>query len=282
MGTLRSLVSVFVAGVVLGVAACSSNDNNNSNKDGGGSTADGGVDTGSAGFALTSPAFADGSPIPAGQTCEGAAFGAGVSPELDWTAGPSGTKSYAIVLKDLSLVSVVPDHAYHWAVWDIPATALKLPAMVASQQSLPGISPAQQYNAGPFASPYSYFGPCPSFLTYCDSTVPRSNDSYAFVIYAMSSATAAVPAVPATGNYVGTLDAYFQSQGVALGSAQLHFTSNAEPTSLPPALTCPPQDAGSTDATAEAAPHDAASEDATTDGATEAAAQDAAADAGHD
>jgi phosphatidylethanolamine-binding protein (PEBP) family uncharacterized protein len=265
MGTLRSLVTVFAAGVVLGVTACSSDNNDNNN---GGSGADGGTDTGSTGFALTSPGFADGSPIPAAQTCEGAAFGAGVSPELDWTAGPSGTKSYAIVLKDLSLVSVVPDHAFHWAVWDIPATSLKLHAMVAGQQSLPGLSPAQQYNAGPFASPYSYFGPCPSWLTYCDSTVPRSNDNYAFVVYAMSSATAAVPAVPATGNYVGALDAYFQSQGVALGSAQLHFTSNAVPTSLPPALTCPPPpDAGSNDAAAEAAPGDAGG---------------AATDAGHD
>jgi phosphatidylethanolamine-binding protein (PEBP) family uncharacterized protein len=257
MGHVRRVASIIVAGTVLGALACSSNsnDNSNGNNDGGGDSSvaggeggggDGGRDGGSTAFALTIPAFSDGSALPSAQTCEGKPFGGGVSPELDWTAGPSGTKSYAIVLKDLSLVNgPVPDHAYHWAVWDIPASTLKLPAMVASQQFLPGMAPAQQYNGGPFPSPYAYFGPCPSWMTYCDPTVPKSNDSYAFVVYAMSSATAAVPAVDAgSGNYVRTLDAYFQT--AALAQTALHFTSDAVPTSIP--FPCPTSgDAASSD-----------------------------------
>ena len=55
------------------------------------------------------------------------------SPEMSWPAGPEGTKSYAIVLADLS------NGFTHWALWDLPATVTSLPS------ALPNMSPLADY-----------------------------------------------------------------------------------------------------------------------------------------
>ena len=44
------------------------------------------------------------------------------SPPLAWTAGPAGTQSYAIVMRDLDNNNLI-----HWIIWDIPASAMALP-----------------------------------------------------------------------------------------------------------------------------------------------------------
>ena len=94
--------------------------------------------------------------------------------------------------------------------------------------------------------------------------------------------------MPASGNYVHMLDDYFQS--IALGSAELHFTSNAVPNSVP--FHCPPlADAATapTDATSDVAVSDSAVVDSAAADAveTDAVAKDAeesadATDAAHE
>jgi len=68
---------------------------------------------------LTSRAFAHGARIPTRHTCEGA----DVSPPLEWSGGPSGVRSLALVCSD-------PDAPvgtwYHWAIFDIPASTTQL------------------------------------------------------------------------------------------------------------------------------------------------------------
>ncbi|NBX30813.1 YbhB/YbcL family Raf kinase inhibitor-like protein, partial [bacterium] len=60
----------------------------------------------------------DGS-LPVEFTCDGA----GISPPVEWQAGPDGTKSYA-----LSLWHETPDGVKsYWVLYDIPATVTKLP-----------------------------------------------------------------------------------------------------------------------------------------------------------
>src|SRR6266511_3043472 len=54
-------------------------------------------------FVITSPDFQDGALLPDANTCNGKPFGAGVSPELEWSGAPEHTKSYALVFKDISL-----------------------------------------------------------------------------------------------------------------------------------------------------------------------------------
>src|SRR5882672_3594609 len=73
---------------------------------------------------LTSSGFTDGQEIPARQTCQGG----DVSPGLQWSAAPKGTKSFAIVIDDPD----APDPSapkttwVHWVVYDIPSNVSSL------------------------------------------------------------------------------------------------------------------------------------------------------------
>jgi Raf kinase inhibitor-like YbhB/YbcL family protein len=75
---------------------------------------------GSAGFTLSSPEFEDGQRIPRRYTCEGA----DVSPPLQWTDPPNGTRSLALIVDD-------PDAPrgtwVHWILYDLPPTTRSLP-----------------------------------------------------------------------------------------------------------------------------------------------------------
>src|SRR6187402_2009203 len=83
----------------------------------------------SSGFTLTSPAWtamagcaADNKtacPVFPKENIGTSIGGSNKSPELDWTAGPSGTQSYAIVLQDLTNVMNGKPFV-HWALWNIP------------------------------------------------------------------------------------------------------------------------------------------------------------------
>lgn len=71
---------------------------------------------------LESTAFKDGGLIP----LQNSSYGASLSPAISWSAGPSGTKSYALLLEDENGVrdgkSIV-----HWVVYNIPANVTALP-----------------------------------------------------------------------------------------------------------------------------------------------------------
>lgn len=66
-------------------------------------------------FRLTSPEFNDRGPMPRKYTCDGE----DVSPPLQWSDAPKGTKSFALVCDD-------PDAPVmtwiHWVAYDIPGT----------------------------------------------------------------------------------------------------------------------------------------------------------------
>ncbi|HET7539300.1 MAG TPA: YbhB/YbcL family Raf kinase inhibitor-like protein [Polyangiaceae bacterium] len=53
--------------------------------------------------------------------------GSNKSPEFDWTAGPTGTQSYALTMEDLTVIQSGKPFV-HWAIWNIPAATLMLPA----------------------------------------------------------------------------------------------------------------------------------------------------------
>lgn len=194
-------------------------------------------------FRVTSPNFDDGDALPAPYTCAGGPFATGVSPELDWTKGPKGTKSYAIVLHDVSLTD--PNLAYHWAAWNIPHEVRTLP------EGIPGLDPADPNAANPTPAGLKggmqvqargvarYFAPCPDWVVLkaekCAWPEPHPvavPDSYTFTVYALADKEIEVPAYDATvdSNYVHQLDAIFAS--MALDSAQIGFTSDAVPSSI--------------------------------------------------
>src|SRR5687768_8281581 len=89
-----------------------------------GAAGDGGGGGGGPVFTVSSTAFAEGAAIPAEHQCTVITGGQNVSPPLSWSAGPAGTQSYAIVMKDTDI------SFNHWVIWDIPASVLSLPAGV--------------------------------------------------------------------------------------------------------------------------------------------------------
>lgn len=70
-------------------------------------------------FELSSPAFTDGTRIPDKYTC----VGADISPPLDWSGAPEGTRSFVLICDD-------PDAPggtwHHWTVFDVPPDTMSL------------------------------------------------------------------------------------------------------------------------------------------------------------
>jgi Raf kinase inhibitor-like YbhB/YbcL family protein len=150
---------------------------------GGGSAGTGGGSAGAASggpFAITSTQHAEGAVFADSITCAGK----GVSPPLAWTAGPAGTKSYAITFFDTTLVDMNSALGYHWVMWDIPAGTSSLPAELPSGATL--TTPVMAKQLAP-ANPFdgfpkdTFFGPCPNATGNGTNT-----DSYAFTIYALA------------------------------------------------------------------------------------------------
>jgi Raf kinase inhibitor-like YbhB/YbcL family protein len=84
-----------------------------------------GADEGGAmSLTLTSPAFAPGGEIPAVHTCEGK----DLSPALEWSGLPTGTKSLALVVDDPDAPDPkAPKMTWvHWVLYDIPPDATSL------------------------------------------------------------------------------------------------------------------------------------------------------------
>ena len=68
---------------------------------------------------LTSTSF-QGIQIPAKFTCSGA----GISPQLAWSASPAGTASFALIVTDPD----APRGTFvHWVIFDLPAETRMLP-----------------------------------------------------------------------------------------------------------------------------------------------------------
>jgi len=97
-------------------------------------------------FQLVSPAFSEGGLIPALHTCEGA----DLSPALEWSGEPQGTKSFALIVDD-------PDAPFrtwnHWLVHDISPTVHSLAQGQKPNQV--GKSGINDFNKA------GYGGPCP-------------------------------------------------------------------------------------------------------------------------
>jgi phosphatidylethanolamine-binding protein (PEBP) family uncharacterized protein len=187
-------------------------------------------------FVLSSPAFVNGGALPQENTCEGKDFGAGISPELNWTGAPLSTVVYALVFKDTTLVMANDVRGYHWAAWNIPVEVTGIPRDLTAGDTPAELLGGSQFRAGPPVEQPSFFGPCPSWNTFC-SDAPRSNDSYAFALYAFDSELT-VPLPEDGRNYVDQLDEFFLANAVA--SSVLTATSDAAPISFPSCPVLPP------------------------------------------
>ncbi len=116
-------------------------------------TAAAGADMQATRFQLSSTAYQDQSAMDSRFTCEGQS----VSPPLQWSGAPAGTKSYALIIDDPD----APDPAHpqrtfvHWVIYDIPATVSSLKE--GASKDLPGGTHLGANDEGEAA----YTGPCP-------------------------------------------------------------------------------------------------------------------------
>ena len=162
--------------------------------------------SGTSTITLTSPSVKDGMPFPEENTCAGA----NVSPELNWTAGPSGTMSYAIVLVDLT-----NNQEAQWALWNIPASVRSLPAALATDP-LPAV-PAGAIQASILGSSnHGYVGPCPNGLSH----------TYQLTLYAVNVST-----VSGSSTAWTPMGARAAIIAASIADATLMGTSNARPAS---------------------------------------------------
>jgi len=179
---------------------------------GGGTTAGaGGASGGSGGatgFSLTSPNHAEGAKFASKYTCADKGFNGSIMPKLDWTDGPSGTKSYAITFIDTTLSKgggSMADLGYHWEIHNIPATTHSLPeALSGTQVTALGAKQNREF-----------LGPCPG---------ANMNHNYEFTIYALSTEMITI-----TGSGTGAVkDAEMKLEANNLAKAKLKGTSDAK------------------------------------------------------
>lgn len=120
---------------------------------------------------LASPAFAPGMSMSARHTCDGDE----VSPPLQWTGAPAGTKGFALIVDDPDAPDpAAPQRTWvHWVLYDIPATTHALPEAVAQAQLPPGTRQGvNDWNRT------GYGAPCP----------PKGRHRYVFKLYALDRA----------------------------------------------------------------------------------------------
>jgi Raf kinase inhibitor-like YbhB/YbcL family protein len=120
--------------------------------------------------AITSHAFSHNGPIPIKYTCEAE----DVSPPLEWTGVPNGTRSLALIADDPDAPDpAAPKRVYvHWVLHDVPPTASRLDEG-ASRSRLPGGAREGKNDGGTIG----YMGPCP----------PIGRHRYFFKLYALDT-----------------------------------------------------------------------------------------------
>lgn len=101
---------------------------------------------------VSSSVFAEGAEIP----LRYADYGEKISPPLQWSAGPSKTKSYAVIVDD---PDAKPNVVNHWTVFNIPADATSLAEGVPGVMSLELPKDARQGKTT--RGSVGYFGPRP-------------------------------------------------------------------------------------------------------------------------
>jgi Raf kinase inhibitor-like YbhB/YbcL family protein len=163
----KSFQALFIAGLLV---ACSDDGSTETSDDGGmppPESEGGSPEAAPAEFVFESPAFETGGMIPAMHRCDNAP-----SPPLEWSGAPSGTASFAIVMKDLDF----QNGFLHWVIYDIPASESGLPEGVPE-----GYAPAMPAGAhqASVIGQTGYFGPCS----------PASTNTYQFTLYAVDVAT---------------------------------------------------------------------------------------------
>ncbi len=146
---------------------------------------------------VTSPAFKQGAEIPARYTCDDL----DVSPPLEWSPGPAGTASYALLMDDPDAPS---GRWVHWVAWNIRVTTL--PEDEPQESGLE--SPVGQIRHGTNSwDRIGYGGPCP----------PSGRHRYYFRVYALDRELDLEPETT-RGGLLATMEGHVLDHGELMGT----------------------------------------------------------------
>lgn len=115
-------------------------------------------------FIIASPAFNTGQKIPDKYTCDDL----GLSPPLNWTGAPAGTKTYVLIVEDRDALNFT-----HWVIFNLPNNQTRLDEGVSPKGVLPKGAAQGKNDFGAVG----YGGPCP----------PSGSHRYVFHLYAIDT-----------------------------------------------------------------------------------------------
>jgi len=145
---------------------------------------------------VTSPAFGEGEMIPAEYTADGR----NISPLIEWTAGPEGTKSIALINDD-------PDAPMgtwvHWVVYNIPADVTSLEENVLPEETLAN---GAQQGTTDFGR-IGYGGPAP----------PSGTHRYFFKVYALDTMLEDLPTGATKSQVEAAMQGHILAEGQLMG-----------------------------------------------------------------
>jgi len=137
------------------------------------------------------------------------------SPELSWTGAPRGTRSYVVVLYDVTAAFT------HWGMYNIGAGVTQLPENAGTAGSKYGMQIENDFGLG-----QQYDGPCPP------ANVAPDAHKYVFTVYALSTPLV----LPSSTNFPANAETLYHAlieageQGGILGQASLAgFYSSTPP-----------------------------------------------------
>jgi para-nitrobenzyl esterase len=163
-------------------------------------------------LAVSTPAWTDGGDIP----FENTQYRSNTFPGLEWTHGPSNTKSYAVIMQDTGgSRNGMP--ILHWTLYNIPAGVTKLAAGMAPDGNPPGSSYGPGLK-GPYAGPRTPAGP---------------KHPYHLQVFALDT-TVSTP-TPDYDSLVNQMKGHILADGEVVGMG----SQDPNPTAPPPAPSAP-------------------------------------------
>jgi Raf kinase inhibitor-like YbhB/YbcL family protein len=140
------------------------------------------------------------------------AYGENLSPELNWSRGPEGTKSYAVIVEDPDAPKPMP--VVHWLLFNIPADVTHLREGVPGAPALTFPKDARQGTNTRGAT--GYFGPRP----------PDSDPHhYHFQVFALDTKLDLKPG-PARKELLDAMKGHVLAQGEIVGVFQKPANAN--------------------------------------------------------
>lgn len=151
-------------------------------------------------LSLQSPAFPDGASIP--ETF--AAEGENISPPLEWSKGPKGTKSYAVIMEDPDAPQNPP--FVHWQIYNIPAEVTQLPKGIPQLVEL--LVPEGARQGLNDRGSVGYYGPRPP--------ADDPAHSYHFQVFALDTHLD-LPVVPSRSELLKAMEGHVLTSGEIVG-----------------------------------------------------------------